>query len=417
MLNLGAREDGTFALRAERVEDLTAKLVTMNKRAKRTGTAALTLQTVGTELHAIGEGKVLAVAVVRVVGPVPRIADHTFLARVEHHGELGNIVTRAPGQIDASLPLSLRTDDPTCDHCHTRRGRKDTFVLSAPDGTLKRIGRNCLADFLRTADVSDALRMWTLLRTIEAELSDDDGAESWGSSGGGFSGYSVLEFLAAVARCINACGWRSRAAARADGGTSTVDDALTALGPKPGSTYGSAAEEWERMQPTAADAAEAAATIVWGAALTGESDYAANLRIALQLGYVEARNMGLVASAVVSRRKDLAIAFERARRATKPASAHVGVVGKRMELVLTVVRVRHTAGDWGVTTILAMEDAAGNEFTWFASGEPKFELGMQLTGKGTVKKHDTYNGRAQTILSRCKFTVVQPAAAAEQQSA
>ena len=417
-VKLGSRDDGTFAFRANRMAELVGKVETMNKRARRTGTAALTIELVTTETYDMGEGRVLAVAVVRIAGPVPRISDHAFLARVEHHGELGNIVTRAPDQTTAELPESLRTADASvCDHCHTKRGRKDTFVLRAPDGSLKRIGRNCLADYLRTSTVSDALRLWTLIANIEDLLGDADADDSYGG-GGGFSGYSMVHFLACVCRCISALGWVSAKEAREcyDGSKQTTSSrAMWACGSKPD---GRSAADWTALQPNAENVAEGEAVIAWGAQLAaGSSDYLNNLRVALQLGYVEGRNAGLVASAVVSRRKELEIAIERAKRATKPAGAHVGVVKARLQLELTVTRVRYSSGDWGVTTIVAMEDAQGNEFTWFASGELEYRVGDKLTGKGTVKKHGDFKGQPQTILTRCSFTVVQPPAAADETNA
>jgi len=40
--------------------------------------------------------------------------------------------------------------------------------------------------------------------------------------------------------------------------------------------------------------------------------------------------------------------------------------------------------------------------TWFASKEPEMETGSTYAIKGTVKKHEIYNGVYQTALTRVK---------------
>lgn len=419
-------DDSTWIIRAYVLGMLRERLEKLNKRTRKTGGEGLGLDVVERiELSreeplggfTIVDGvtvantvtRTLEVVRVRITGAVPAITNHVFLARVEHH-TVGNIVARAPGQEATELPLELRAADARhCDHCGTERRRKETYVLRAPDGSLKRIGRNCLADFLRTADADNALRMWDLWGAVRDAV-EATGEEGYGSGWGGCSQLDTEDYLAHVAACVRVVGWVSKARSQSSDLQATSALALQACGPKPQDPR--SADMWRSVQPTAEDRLEAAAVIAWGVELSERAnltDYIHNLRVAAALTYVGGKNLGLVASAVAAYRKDREFAVKQVERATKPVGAHVGVVGERSEFELTVIRVRYSANAWGASTIVAFEDAYGNELVWFASGNKEFSTGDIVRGKGTVKKHSAFNGRPQTELTRCAFDKVEPA--------
>ncbi len=54
--------------------------------------------------------------------------------------------------------------------------------------------------------------------------------------------------------------------------------------------------------------------------------------------------------------------------------------------------------------IVKMRDGDDNVFTWFASGYQNLKRGDRVSVRGTIKKHDEYQGTKQTILTRCKVT-------------
>jgi hypothetical protein len=274
-------------------------------------------------------------------------------------------------------------------------------VLLTPGGELKRIGRNCLADFLRTEDAAKALRVWDLLRKEIVAGGYDE------YSSGGRASMDTEHYLAHVCACIRVDGWTSKARANSVERQPTALQAFAAMGSRPQDAR--AAARWQEVQPTDADRAEAVAVIAWGQELAVRSslpDYLHNVRVALSLPYLGSKAAGLVASAVVAYRKDLEFAVKATERAAKPLGSHVGAVGERIELELTVTRVRSSSSNWGATTILALEDAAGNELVWFATGNREFNAGDRVRGKATVKNHSEYKGRPQTALTRAAFEVV-----------
>ena len=405
-------ENSIFTLGADRLPELQDRIAVLNRRAAKLGTPGLELEIVSRELLPRDNGRVFPIVKVRIGGQVPVVGGHSFVARIEHH-DVGNIVTRAPS-CSRELPTALRTAEPKCDHCQTKRARKDTFVLQRPDGSLVQIGRNCLADYLRTGDVETALRMWSLLGAVVGLLAGEDHEGGWG--GGGYGHIGATTFLATVIQVIRISGWVSRSQARQaaeqceEGVVPTSDHAMFAVGPCP--MHPTAAAMWREFQPDTSAVEEAAAVVEWAQDL-GErpelNDYLSNLRVACSLGYVTERNAGLVASAVMACRRETEANVQRTLRASTPGR-HVGEIGKRLELSLTVLRVNYTEGQYGITTIVGMVDSEGNDYTWFASGTKQYKAGDVLVGKGTIKAHKSYQDRPQTILTRCAFEAAKKSA-------
>ena len=400
----------TFDIPEPRFAELEKRVERLARRAAKLGQAAVAVEVVGEKTVPVLDdydrptGRVRVFKVVQVIGSAPTVAGFTFVARVEHT-TAGNIISKAPGCKDIIVPNHIRDGKPTCDHCKTRRARKDTFVLMGEDGILTRVGRNCLADFLRGEDAAEALRLWTLIHDVRrfASMSDEEGF------GGGGSGFllSVLYYVACAFRAVAVKGWVSRGQVWDEGtGTATANTASFAAGRAP--QRASERQEWEELQPTEVDAKDAKAAIEWAKSLEGKSDYEHNLKVATTLEYVEPKNMGLVASVTIAFRRFQEREVARARaaeRAAKSPSTHFGVVDVRYVRKLTVVKTLDRDNEWGLTVLYTMEDETGNVFKWWASGGCRFEgrplaAGAELFFTFTVKRHGDYQGLQETTIFR-----------------
>jgi hypothetical protein len=92
-----------------------------------------------------------------------------------------------------------------------------------------------------------------------------------------------------------------------------------------------------------------------------------------------------------------------AAAAAAPVSAHVGAVGDRLRGVsATVSFTRGFPGQFGTSYLVVMADGDGNVFKTFGSGEFCYavDAGDAVVFTGTVKAHESYDGVAQTVLSR-----------------
>ena len=82
-------------------------------------------------------------------------------------------------------------------------------------------------------------------------------------------------------------------------------------------------------------------------------------------------------------------------------STHQGKIGDRLELVVRITKVTKLEnGYYGPSTFHLMEDEAGNEYCWTTSAKI-LKYGECYMLKGTVKAHQNYKGKAQTVLTRC----------------
>ena len=77
---------------------------------------------------------------------------------------------------------------------------------------------------------------------------------------------------------------------------------------------------------------------------------------------------------------------------------------------------RELENDWGTTTMAKFETDEGHILVWFASGyredllsfEGEVQKGRYAI-KGSVKKHDEYEGSPQTVVTHCKVAALEAA--------
>lgn len=396
-------EPETHWIRAHALEELDRRLANVARRSAKLGFAPIRRELVGERFDPVKNrcgqptGQVEHLLEVRLVGEAPRVDGHVFVARLEHT-EAGNFVSRAPGASEEDVPARYRTAKALCEHCNTVRPRRDTFVLRAPDGALRQIGRNCLADYLRGTDPAAILRLWSLIDNLLVGLYDDD--EGGGGGGGGRYLYNVERLVAAAFHDVHTNGWRSRR----EEGTSTADMALFACGSEPSKGSESWAA-WNAAQPTAEDHEEARTAIAWAQGLAGDSDYEHNLKLACSLDVVTYRQVGILASVTVAYLRHLEREFARKRdRERGAASTHFGEVGKSYVRPVVVTKVRELDGEWGLKTLVVMEDREGGHlYNWWATGAVEVEIGDVRWVAFRVKRHETYRDTDQTVVTHARL--------------
>ncbi len=366
-------------------------------------------KTWGDEAKVVGHER----ATVVLKGEPPKLNGWTFAAVVDH---LSNgTITRYPhgklflGDGSRDLPFialdlkPFRDVDATCDHCETSRQRHETFIVVHENGNTKRVGRNCLADFLGHHNPAALIGHLNLYAKAFALI---EGAEEAGFD----TGVTYMDlggFLAYVAAQIREHGWCSRGKAYDEGHHgATADLAAHAYWTKTSSPV---------LVPTGTDATRAAKALEWARALTeaeiGDNDYLFNLHAVCTDDYIRPKRGGLAASVIVAAERAFEKAAEKAADAQK-SNEHVGSVKERLTLPLKLVGTREIDGFYGLSILHKFEDAAGNLFIWFATNAriiPEDDgrndrrciaVGETFKLAGTVKGHDDFKGRLQTKLTR-----------------
>lgn len=394
----------TFGIRedlAGKVENIIARL---NRRAVKLSVEPIVFSKSAPELCNVGEdGKDFWISRVNftLTLNIPKLADWSFICTIQHL-EGGNLLLTVPGTEGLNL-AHFRTCGPVCTHCNLERNRADTYLVRHDlTGTLKQVGKNCLADFTgfgHTPEQAAALAEWL---SAVATFCDDpsggegDGEEGFGGGGGGATGVRLDRFLGYVVAVSNKVGFRTRKQAEISGTQSTKDDALYNMEPPRGYSK-------DVIQPTDADKAFAKEARAWAAAIEPKSDFDHNLRVIASADGVLYRNLGIAAFIIEAYRRHLG---QLAERAARPASVHFGTVKERIKGLRLIYKGNFSFdSQFGVTFIHRFSTENGSDAIWKtgSADASRFREGDVYTVDATVKKHGDYKGRAQTELTRVKI--------------
>lgn len=363
------------------------KVEKMNRRAEKLGLAPFKISVEKPRIQKDADGRVTSVVDIAIIGETIKIDGYTLIAKVEH-GEEGNLIKSLPGVENA--PVEYRTALPNCGHCGRIRARKTTYVLKDKSGEYIQIGSTCMHDFVGHS----ANEIEWLIDEIDPGDEDD-----W------FEGYSNYDydlpnFLTHVAAMIRIYGWTPKSA---DDGTPTVYLAVDNAFRKPDMFF-------QPEETTEADKKAALDAIEWAKNQNGSNDFIWNISQIARAGFCSPKDAGLAAAIVSAHQKHLGdlIIQEKARKEAASTSSHIGQVGERLELTLTVTHINSHWGNYGETFITKLVDEDGNQFTWFTNKH--LVIGAKYTGKATIKKHEEYRGVAQTVITRYSCREVDRAA-------
>lgn len=327
---------------------------------------------------------------VNITGNAPAYNGWEFVAKLDWDPNAGLIVRSIPG-VENAVNRETVTEG-WCDHCRTTRQRLVTYVVrNQESGETLQVGSSCLKDFTG---------QYTTIAF--PELSEKDDEEGGFFGGRGEREYSPLTVLAVAWACVKLEGFKPASS----GGSTTKGDVMTALNP----SRSKHDREWAaKIAPLADEAADKAAQLLaWILSddFFGTSDYVLNMKAVAAGKMVSARNIGLLASAPQAWAKSLERSLVREREASiYAASEHIGSVKERLELTVEVKAIRYLDGDYGVKTLYTMITEDGNIVKWFSSGEDKLgeDKGARFVIRGTVKKHETWEGMKSTLLTRCSI--------------
>jgi len=330
------------------------------------------------------------------IGDLPSVGGYEFAARIEHTAA-GNVIARGPKELD-SLDASWRTAEPLCEHCSTKRRRKETFLLRQYGMRLMQIGRNCLADFLMT-DPGQMIALAELVRAATEEQSD----ECWG----GYGGYWEVAPLAFIACAVATTERDGFVKAKDEFRTPTAAVATFLSDPQPS---GDRSAEWLAGQPNEDHIETAHAVVAW-AASPGDnaSEYLWNLSLAVKQPGV-GKHAGLLASAPAAYNRFLG---KEVQKKLAPARPEGFAVEKHMVFSGEVTLIRHyLMHDERFDTskaICTFRTDEGHEVVWFATGvAPKPDMqGMRFHIKGRCKKHEEWKGIKRAVLSRVTWKPIE----------
>lgn len=284
-------------------------------------------------------------ALIEVTVAAPRIAGWSFAAVLQHI-EGSNILAYVPGW-ETKVPGAHREAEPSCDHCRTRRERKNTHLVCSEADQRKQVGRQCLHDFPGHAGSVRYRRMGRGAGYVRRRLLGGEYDEDFG---GGHKSrcISMASFLAAAAWCVQLIrpGYHSKA-----------DMEL--------------ARERAQDLDSVQDLRVAREAVEWAQALEPKvDDYLWNLRVLGQSDVIELRQAVLAASMIAAHARATRVRSN-AVGAPRPAgtASGLGNVGARIETDVTMVSTKFFDNDCGGTDLMLFIDDAGNRIKCWASAQ------------------------------------------------
>ena len=323
-----------------------------------------------------------------------------FIGSVEHT-EKGNIIRKIA---DVKVPDKYYTTDPICEHCHTNRYRKDTYIImNDSTGEFKQVGKACLKDFTGGMSIESATQYMSLLNCLEEE------SNNYSINLSSVKFYvDTREYLRYVAEAIKHFGF-----VRTDCGYSTKDRALDYFNIEHDGKFTSNEEariksEMKAVSFNANDEDNyklVDEALNWLNNTEYDSDYIYNLKVACSLDYVSYRHLGIVASIFPTYTRELehlAKLAEREEAAKNSTSKYVGSIGDRVVVCAESIEcITSWPNQFGVTRLYKIVDKSGNVYIWKTGNFVDETSGVTI--RGTVKSHNEYEGILQTELTRCKI--------------
>lgn len=390
------------------------KLKRLNKRAVRLGLEPMRMMILRTETVSrkmpSGLDESVCINHIEVTGCAPRINGWVVAARIEFTNN-GNLVHVAPGI--GSVDNRYRTIGNICEHCNTNRRRNDIIVIRHFDGREICVGRNCLADYIRTESAEGLIEAASWGDTVSEAISEFE-SDYYGS--GGRPVESVETLVQAASICIRKLGWVSGREAYDNGRSSTRDDVCNLLVPPTGHN---AIVEWKLwienngLTVTDYDKDLATKAIEWAKSVQpGDSDYLHNLNVLASAEMATWDNAGYIVSIIPAYNRAVERETERAALAEKKGrKGYIGEPKKRMRgIKATCVGIRSFEGRYGVTTMLRFEHRISESeyavLIWFASGDKTedFDLDTEYTFDATCKGHNDHEKYGKQVqINRLKL--------------
>lgn len=394
--------DGIYKIPKENLPKFQKQLEKLSKKAQKLTGETIFFVPFNTITEKLGDGYVREYVEILLNGfEPPKLNGWSFVARVDHANEVGNIVRPVPGFI---VPEQYRTSC-QCDHCKINRYRRDTYLVQHEDtGEIKQVGSSCLRDFLGHQHPEKIAKMAELLGYADEYAR---GAMQVGED----RRYIDLEaYLAHIAMHIENFGYMSLSAAKKINATkehesemvqTTASRALLSLFPNP---------KYRDEAPEPADRhfELAQAAIEWAANLgedgTVLNDYQHNIHVLAASGMIEFRSTGYASSIVGSYMREHDLFPKKEKKVV--TSEHVGKVGDKIEreVEFTNSFYKHNVG--GGFYIYKFTDADGNIFVWMTGNSVDADIGTKMKLRGSVKDHSEFKGEKNTILTRCKITMI-----------
>jgi hypothetical protein len=330
-----------------------------------------------------------------VYGESPLINGYSFLAKIETIESGVNLIHSYNESFDFTAYRDMTSL--ICEHCNVNRFRLFYFLVQNEETKeVKMLGHNCLAQYIAQPNAEDIANFYNDVLGLDKSFTSDDMEETFKNNRSGFS-ISIKSFLAYAINNVNKFGY-----------VSTKNDGVTKLSTKE-STLIDYYETGSNKVIISDDIAQQAESMVdyVTCELTNKKElnnYESTILTLLDTGRMKTSHAGYIVSIIPLYNKMMEV---KVVRESQPESLYLGEVGNKINNVECVVTFYNKyVNNFNGYTHLYKFNNNGNVITYFSSKDLFLEVGYNVIIKSaTVKKHDSYNGINQTVITRGKIEV------------
>lgn len=307
-----------------------------------------------------------------------------FIGTLEHTPN-GNIIRVIKKGVE--VPERYRTAKQECEHCHTNRDRKDTYlVYNENTGEFKQVGKSCLKGYtgLSAAVCAMICDFDSYMQSLDNDKDSELGFGGFVSGNGMLDGTYVKKIAYDIVSKEGYISTQNSGLGNNSTVTKIYNDVSTHVKPKATDEDIKKVTEWvlekEKSQP---------------------SSYILNASTAWKLDYVEYRHLALIGSLINSYLKDV----EKQKRQDLMAKSsqeagYVGNVNDKVTFKVASLKTLYSKGSYAYHApevyVYQLLDEEGHIYIWSTSTDIK--VGDIITAK--VKEHKEYRGQKQTVITR-----------------
>lgn len=387
----------TYTIYEGNMERLEKKLAAIQSKCSKYG-CEFTYKQVGEEFHTITseEGKkVTARFIIVEAEGITKVEGWEFVAIVEHNTPT-NIIRAFRTEYD--IPDRYYTSTPICEHCNSKRNRKDTYLIrNTETGEFKQVGKSCLKDF------TNGLSAETVARYISWFDELIKGEAPYGGSCVRY--YPVKEVMQLAVEAVNLYGYQKSTSVYDNeyvGQQSTKQVVIDMLD---GGRWAKPHEDKGFNVNREGNKEKSTAVLAFVAGLENKFGYISNLKTLCSNEYCQGRDLGIVVSAIAYYNREMEYQAKKVKKDKEQANIKnewFGTVGERVEVMQPeCVLLTSWETDFGMKYVYRFTTDNGLLFIW-KTGKT-IQNGKKLKVVGTIKAHTEFRGQKQTELTRCKI--------------
>lgn len=391
----------TYAIYEGNLTRLEKKLATIQGKCRKYG-CEFNYKQVGEEFRTITteEGEKITARFILVEAEgVAKVNGWEFVAVIEHNNPTN--VIRA-FRTEYEVPERYYTSAPVCEHCNSKRNRKDTYLIrNIETGEFKQVGKSCLKDFTNGLDAEAVARYISWF---------DELIKGEAPAGGSYHPYYPIEEVIQLAvEAINLYGYRKPIHPNDEGYTDYQSTKSVVIDMWLGSRWAKKHLDKGFNVNREGNKEKAAAVLAFVEGMRNEYGYVSNLKTLCSKEYCQGRDLGIVVSAVACYNHEMEYQARKAQREAQQAKEQAtlkdewfGSIGERVEVMQPEMKLL-TSWDteFGMKYLYKLTTDNGLVFTW-RTGKP-VSNGKKLKVVGTIKAHAEFRGQKQTELTRCKI--------------